>query len=458
MNRMTSLIDGAVTVSQQYGAFGLPTIRTETTAAGTLSTIRLDDTVEIRGGQLICYIGDGTRTIARFVPRQPVEHLHADHRGSTTLITGKDGRVRQRLAYDAFGTVLLEQTDAGHVDSGRRADGYRALSGLTLQFANGRLYQPGLGRFTTADPAVSDLWHPVALNRYVYCGNNPVTHDDPSGRAWWHVVVAAVAVVAVIALTIVTFGAGLIGLGAMIGVFAAMAAGAAVGGIAAAQAGGNAESILLGIFVGAAMAGAAALGGALIGVGLGAAFGTSSFLAHVLGGAASGLLLGATTGFASGFAGGAGSAGDIWEKTWQSALIGMAIGVVSGIASYGFQQGWFGTGKLAVHGSKEPLDRAAQRAAAEAAKSLGESGNAGGVGGAELARAAAKGGGSFASNFFTFGGTSGIPVLEVLVFNPVAQNLLIMGGTSLFSLDVIDDLVHWLREHKVKSPDIKGEF
>ncbi len=108
-----------------------------------------------------------------------------------------------------------------------------------------------------------------------------------------------------------------------------------------------------------------------------------------------------------------------------------------------------------VEGTPRPRGPAA---AAEAAKSLGGAGNAGSVGGAEIATAAAKGGGSFASNFFTFGGTSGIPVLEVLVFNPVAQNLLIMGGTSLFSLDVIDDLVQWLREQDVKSPDIKGEF
>ncbi|MFR9773794.1 SpvB/TcaC N-terminal domain-containing protein [Nocardia sp. SC052] len=459
MNRMTSITSGSKTVEQRFGAFGRPTIRTETNAVGTLTTICLDDLVEIRGGRMICSVSDGEHRIAQFTAGQPVEHLHSDHRNSTTLITGKDGKIRQRLAYDPFGAVLAEQAAVDHVDSGRRADGYRTLDGFGLQFVDGRLYQPGLGRFTTVDPTVSDLWHPIALNRYVYVANNPVTHSDPSGRAWWHVVVAIVAVVAVVALTIVTFGAGLIGLGGMIGVFAAMAAGGAVGGIAAAQAGGGVEEILLGIFVGAALAGAAALGGAMIGFGLGLGTGVKvSFLAHLLSGAATGLLLGAATGFAAGFAGGMGSAGDIWKKTWQSALIGMAIGVGTGIAGYLFQQGALGTGRLAVHGAKEPIEKAGQRALSEgAAKGLAAAGKAGSLGGAELATGATQAVRSFASNFYTYGGTSGFPVLEVLVFNPVAQNLLIMGGTSVFSLDAVDEVSRWLRENDV-NVGVKGEF
>jgi hypothetical protein len=49
-------------------------------------------------------------------------------------------------------------------------------------------------------------------------------------------------------------------------------------------------------------------------------------------------------------------------------------------------------------------------------------------------------------------------VLEILVFNPVAQNLIVGGVSSLFALDLVDDIIKLLRENEVKSPPIKGEF
>ena len=50
---------------------------------------------------------------------------------------------------------------------------------------NGRIYDPLIGRFMSADPyiqAPSDL---QSFNRYAYVRNNPLNLTDPSGYSWW---------------------------------------------------------------------------------------------------------------------------------------------------------------------------------------------------------------------------------------------------------------------------------
>jgi len=48
------------------------------------------------------------------------------------------------------------------------------------------IMDPGIGRFITPDPSplISDLeilGNPQALNKYVYCLNNPIRYIDPTG-------------------------------------------------------------------------------------------------------------------------------------------------------------------------------------------------------------------------------------------------------------------------------------
>ena len=57
---------------------------------------------------------------------------------------------------------------------------------------NGRVYDPTIGRFMSADFVNQDPMDLQAYNRYAYVRNNPLMYTDPSGQFWgW--VVAAVA-------------------------------------------------------------------------------------------------------------------------------------------------------------------------------------------------------------------------------------------------------------------------
>ncbi len=49
---------------------------------------------------------------------------------------------------------------------------------------NGRLYDPVVGRFLSADPVVQDPSFTQSLNRYSYCLNNPLKFTDPTGNKW----------------------------------------------------------------------------------------------------------------------------------------------------------------------------------------------------------------------------------------------------------------------------------
>ena len=60
-----------------------------------------------------------------------------------------------------------------------------------LSHVGARYYEPAVGRWTSADKWLGDIYRPLSLNRYFYCENDPVKHVDPSGR----VAVAAGAVV-----------------------------------------------------------------------------------------------------------------------------------------------------------------------------------------------------------------------------------------------------------------------
>ncbi|BCL26742.1 toxin TcdB middle/N-terminal domain-containing protein [Streptomyces aurantiacus] len=425
-------IAGPAGAEVSFGAFGERAVREMTVGGRIRRTVLLDDLVELHDGQLLCIVTDGRGRIGQFVPGGSLTRWHTDHHGSVRLMTTGTGTVVQRIAYDPFGRILAIQ--AGGDRPRDTYDGYELLEQMALYLSPKRPYDPVLGRYLVPDTVAADLWHPVGLNRYAYAANDPVTVRDPAGRAWWHIALAIVAVVAVVVLTVVTFGVGLIGLGAMIGVFAAMAVGGAVGGITAAQAGGD---IVLGVLLGAALAGAAALGGALAGAGFAAAFGAKSLVTFLLSGAVSGALLGAATGFAAGFAGGTGSLGEIWEKTWQSALAGFVTGLVFGLAGYGFAQGWFGTGNISP---RLPTGAETERALAEGAKAAGQAANTG-AGAAAIGQGATTTAGSLAGSALNFGAPTGFNVLGTFVFNPVAGTLFIESVSVLFAFDLVDDVI-----------------
>lgn len=421
-----------------------------------------DEMISIENGQISAYIMDGAVRIARIIfGGGSISFLHGDHLGSTTLVTDTSGKVLQRVYYDPFGAVLENIIMNGDEGTHFLYTGHYLDDWSDLIYMGARYFNPKIGRFLTADTIIPELYHPMAWNRYSYVQNNPLRYIDPTGHFWeeignffadnWKYIVAAVAVVAVVVLSVVTFGAA-----GIIAVGIGMAIGGVVGGIAAGNAGGD---ILLGVLVGMAVGGAAAFAGLGIGAGMSALFGANSFLATVLTGTLSGAVNGAAMGFAAGFAGGQGTAGEIWEKMWQGALVGAIFGLVSGVGSYLFNGGVLGTGKLAFSLPKDGLKNAGIGFVAGSAAEFGRE-LAAGKGFDPLKILLAGVGGASLGSFVKFGGDTGLPVLNFLKpeYVGIVSSVFAQSTSAIFVLDYADDLWDLLVKNdlaKVKSPNIK---
>jgi RHS repeat-associated protein len=76
------------------------------------------------------------------------------------------------------------QVDNGGPDgrTPRGFTGHEMLDDLGLVHMNGRIYDPLIGRFLSADTLIQFPGDLQSYNRYSYVQNNPLSHRDPSGH------------------------------------------------------------------------------------------------------------------------------------------------------------------------------------------------------------------------------------------------------------------------------------
>ena len=154
------------------------------------------------------YVTGGNGTVAVFtrstdttnasnpIASTTTRYLHGDRLGSIEAITDELGQVVERFSYDAFGAkrdvnnwgdlAPPTSTDSPAVSSITSAGftGHEELDGVGLIHMGGRVYDPVLGRFLSADPIVQAPDNTQSYNRYTYCLNNPLNLTDPSGYSW----------------------------------------------------------------------------------------------------------------------------------------------------------------------------------------------------------------------------------------------------------------------------------
>ncbi len=144
--------------------------------------------VETRGSLTIYrhYVFAGGQAVAQYErrssgsPLNDIQYLHRDQQANVVATTNAAGTVRQRWEYDAFGW-RSRYAGSGADDTERGYTGHEHLDAVELTHMNGRVQDPELGRFISADPFVQAPYHSQSLNRYSYVWNNPMTLVDPSG-------------------------------------------------------------------------------------------------------------------------------------------------------------------------------------------------------------------------------------------------------------------------------------
>lgn len=114
-----------------------------------------------------------------------ISYLHFDHLGSLNKITNSVGQEIESLSYDAWGMRRPSDWSApvGSETSSTSYGftGHEHLDDVDLLDMGGRIYDPMVGRFLSADPIVQAPENLQNLNRYSYVLNNPLSYTDPSG-------------------------------------------------------------------------------------------------------------------------------------------------------------------------------------------------------------------------------------------------------------------------------------
>ncbi len=132
------------------------------------------------GGALV-----GTYTVLASDIRE-TRYFHTDYLGSISVITDESAAVRERLSYSPFGQRRnLDWTNSAvqiiAIENHHGFTGHEHLDDVGFIHMNGRVYDPTLGRFISADPNIQYPNNTQGYNRYTYVNNNPLSLTDPSG-------------------------------------------------------------------------------------------------------------------------------------------------------------------------------------------------------------------------------------------------------------------------------------
>ncbi|MGF0539380.1 RHS repeat-associated core domain-containing protein [Agrobacterium sp. ES01] len=276
-------------------------------------------------------------------------YLHTDHLGSIIKVTDEEGFEVAGYQYDPWGKKIQTQWMAkGREDFAnntfrRGFTGHEHLDNLDLIHMNGRVYDPDIARFVSADPFVQGPGFTQGYDRYNYVYGNPIRFTDPSGYFSFGGVVGAIAgfivggpagavagyalgddkarkwvkenwrelvvVGVMVAVTVVTAGAACAATcSATASILVGMAAGAAGGATSAALYGGDWDDVFMATGRGAVFGGLGAAFGGALGAQIGAEYGYIA--GEVAGAAGQGTVYGLQSevsggNFWSGFASGA---------------------------------------------------------------------------------------------------------------------------------------------------------
>jgi RHS repeat-associated protein len=191
---------------------------------------------------------------------------HCDSRGTTLALTGENGGITDKYAYDASGKIANRQGNT--VNPFLYTGQYGVVDdGNGLLYMRARSYSPELMRFLQKDFLMGSPYFPQTLNRYAYVYGNPISLIDPLGLSGAKDAFIGMGIgmgIGIAAVAALAFCAATPGCLKALGTIA----GSVVGGIAGGVVGG-----VLGPFAGEGLLGGVAVGAGAWGTSVGAAVG-----------------------------------------------------------------------------------------------------------------------------------------------------------------------------------------
>jgi len=112
--------------------------------------------------------------------RSGTSYFLGDGLDSTRQLTDPNAAITDSYAYDAWGN---DESSTGSTPNRYRFNGQQQ-DATGNYYLRARYYNSGVGRFLNHDPLMGNADTPITQHRYLYAGNDPVNHIDPSGEDW----------------------------------------------------------------------------------------------------------------------------------------------------------------------------------------------------------------------------------------------------------------------------------
>jgi len=167
---------------------GLTTVYLNSSDSGSLLYEKdIKGNGEIEHRQFISAYGVVVAVVKTVGSQNTTQYFHRDYLGSVVAVSDEAGNVIERLAYDASGKRRFpaggqdQQGTLAGTNTKRGFTNHAHLDTLGLVHMNGRVYDPLVARFMSADPGVPHPEDLQSYNRYSYARNNPLASVDLDG-------------------------------------------------------------------------------------------------------------------------------------------------------------------------------------------------------------------------------------------------------------------------------------
>ncbi|MFC1715687.1 RHS repeat domain-containing protein [Candidatus Poribacteria bacterium] len=123
------------------------------------------------------YVKHEGQWVAEVDPKGNKKYVHADHLGSTSLITDAQGSQVDTTHYTPYGLILDGGQQSRYSYEGQEYDS--TIEQYDFHF---RGYKAEWSIFTQPDTLIQNLYDPQSLNRYAFERNSPYRYVDPDGH------------------------------------------------------------------------------------------------------------------------------------------------------------------------------------------------------------------------------------------------------------------------------------
>ncbi|AOY76011.1 RHS repeat domain-containing protein [Clostridium formicaceticum] len=180
LNQLTQFITNGHSYNYTYDYRGLrvkkngPQVSTEYYYDNNKKVIAEVDSIENASIHVIW----GHKPLARKVNNNYYYYIYNGH-GDVIYVVDDGGNIKNSYEYDEWGNITNQQEQ---IKNPIKYCGEYFDEESGLYYLRARYYDPTTGRFITKDSYEGEITNPLSMNQYIYCMNNPLIYEDPSGH------------------------------------------------------------------------------------------------------------------------------------------------------------------------------------------------------------------------------------------------------------------------------------